>query len=552
MGANAALFFVASEYDTARKDLKGRHAATEGFFKGFARHADIDRFFCWSVAREEAAVFKKRIGEWGRKEEVHWLPHIHSPALAEAGCVFLPKPMLAEDAWRRRAVGDHLYSLCGVAHTTASHAAMTGFADLLSAPVRSWDAVICPSQSILRTAQIILQDQADYLRWRLGAQKAELPQMPIIPLGIDSDASAFDEKAREEWRRELGIGSADIVLLFMGRLSFHAKAHPMPMYLAAQTAQQQTGKKIHLIQAGWFANNFIEKGFREGAKQFCPDVLCHFLDGRKPDVRRKIWSAADIFVSFPDNIQETFGLTPLEAKAAGLPVLASDWDGYRETIRKDIDGFLIPTYMPPPSLGDDLARAYESGQIDYDKYSGYTSQLIAVDVVAASQALLQLIENPALRKSMGEAGRIHARQHYDWKAVIPQYQSLWTDLAARRASAKIEDRPTFYKPYHPERPDPFHIFRHYSSAPLAGDTIFELLGLPEDIKRFRQAGFTAFADPILPSVEVQEDLLRTLQKNGPLKASDWARSFAPPQRNALFRSLLWLVKMGLIQIKNGP
>ena len=38
----------------------------------------------------------------------------------------------------------------------------------------------------------------------------------------------------------------------------------------------------------------------------------------------------DIFVSLSDNIQETFGLTPLEGMASGLPVVATDWNGYRD------------------------------------------------------------------------------------------------------------------------------------------------------------------------------------------------------------------------------
>ena len=56
------------------------------------------------------------------------------------------------------------------------------------------------------------------------------------------------------------------------------------------------------------------------------------MDGRVPGVSQTAYAAADIFVSLSDNIQETFGLTPVEAMAAGLPVVASDWDGYRETI----------------------------------------------------------------------------------------------------------------------------------------------------------------------------------------------------------------------------
>ena len=49
-------------------------------------------------------------------------------------------------------------------------------------------------------------------------------------------------------------------------------------------------------------------------------------------------------MSLSDNFQETFGLTPLEGMASGLPVIVSDWNGYKSTVRNNIDGFKIPTY----------------------------------------------------------------------------------------------------------------------------------------------------------------------------------------------------------------
>ena len=49
-------------------------------------------------------------------------------------------------------------------------------------------------------------------------------------------------------------------------------------------------------------------------------------------------------MSLADNIQETFGLTPVEAMAAGLPCVMSDWDGYRDTVR---DGVGEDSSFPP-------------------------------------------------------------------------------------------------------------------------------------------------------------------------------------------------------------
>ena len=127
-----------------------------------------------------------------------------------------------------------------------------------------------------------------------------------------------------------------------------------------------------------------------------------FLDGRKTDVRQDIWFAADFFISLSDNVQETFGLVPIEAMAAGLPVVVSDWDGYRESVRDGIDGFTVPTWQPGPGAGTDLAQMYASNHLTYDHYIGAASQGVAVDINACAEAFSRLIGDPELRRRMGE------------------------------------------------------------------------------------------------------------------------------------------------------
>ena len=72
------------------------------------------------------------------------------------------------------------------------------------------------------------------------------------------------------------------------------------------------------------------------------------LNGQDSQQRKTAWASADIFCSLSDNIQESFGLTPVEAMAAGLPCVVSDWDGYRDTVRHGEDGFRVDTAMPAP------------------------------------------------------------------------------------------------------------------------------------------------------------------------------------------------------------
>jgi glycosyltransferase involved in cell wall biosynthesis len=59
--------------------------------------------------------------------------------------------------------------------------------------------------------------------------------------------------------------------------------------------------------------------------------------------------------SLSDNTQETLGIALIEAMAAGLPIVVSDWDRYKDTGRDGVNGFHIPALTTGPGLGTDLA-----------------------------------------------------------------------------------------------------------------------------------------------------------------------------------------------------
>ena len=61
------------------------------------------------------------------------------------------------------------------------------------------------------------------------------------------------------------------------------------------------------------------------------------------EAKRNALAAADVGISLVDNAQETFGLAVAEAMAAGLPMVVSNWSGYRDLVREGVDGYLIPS-----------------------------------------------------------------------------------------------------------------------------------------------------------------------------------------------------------------
>ena len=414
--ANAAIYYFPDSFDTGRQKLMGRHAAGEEFLKAWARHSDVDPLICYARSQQDLQHFRERTHGLGSKErKTVWVPWQNLDRLAAAGCLFLPGPGIGPLAYQRRHFDNRALSLCGITHTTASDNVMDALGDMLIAPTQAWDAVICTSQAVRQMVKAVLVAHGDYLKNRFQLPSApEAPlQLPVIPLGVNCDAYAVNSEtkanARAKWRQRLQITEEHFVVLYVGRLSFHAKAHPMPVYRGLEAAARQSGKPACLLMSGWFANDAIKKEFIETARTFAPSVTTIFLDGRKKEVRESIWFAADIFTSLSDNVQETFGLTPVEAMAAGLPAVITDWDGYRETVRHGIDGFLVPTWMAALGSASDLALLNAMGAITYDQYIGYHSQYTSVDVDACSQAYVRLIEDRELRLKMSDAARQRAR-----------------------------------------------------------------------------------------------------------------------------------------------
>jgi hypothetical protein len=406
----------------------------------------------------------------------------------------------------------------------------------------------------------LLQAQVNYLQERLGITKFVMPLMPVIPLGIHTKDFEFSTQQKQNARAALGADTNTLVVMFMGRLSFHAKAHPLAMYQALEIAVQKAskqGKKVVLVECGWHANEFIQNAYTEAAQLACPSVRVITLDGRIADNRTTAWAGADIFCSLSDNIQETFGIVPIEAMAAGLPVVVSDWDGYKDTVRHEIDGFRIPTSMPKAGMANDLALRHALQVDTYDMYCGFTSSLIAVDIEAAARALGQLFESSELRAQMGAAGRKRAEEVYDWKVVIAQYEGLWTQQheLRRQAQLDIASKKQSISNIWPARIDPFFSFESYPSSVVQESTQLCLVDTSKELaiqraKLYFNMAMVSYAKLVLPSLQEIEGVLNQAPENTtvPQPAQDWVKAISEERKALVFRGLSWLIKMGILKI----
>ena len=451
----------------------GRRSAGASFLDAYLRYGgnqthhlvvpdpnDADWFQTVALAFNPQATSQTiHIRNWGR-------------AAKATGTFHFPDPHLERWAWRRMVYGDGEISLLGVMHTLSGNAIQNALSEFSSAPIRSWDALICTSRAGRKVVEGFLERQENYLRWRHGAMRFERPQLPLIPLGIDPTAwtpGENSQQARSKARADLNLpADADLVLI-AGRLDFLTKFQPAPLLRVLEELRRSEQPKLELVIYGEAKNDTQMEKWKTGAAQLAPSVPIHWIPGRKPELAGPVRWACDLFISLADNPQETFGITPLEAMAAGLPCIVSDWDGYRDTVvqpgeAEEATGLRIPTRLQQ-GLGNPESIACINGAMGDRPAIGLLSQGIAVDLAVLRQSINQLLSNPEQRQAMGEAGQRRVARLYDWKVVIEQWRDLIQDLNQRRELAR-EAGTTLRPQLPPTRPNISTAFGCYATEVL--------------------------------------------------------------------------------------
>jgi glycosyltransferase involved in cell wall biosynthesis len=491
------LQYAPDGFETKIERPMGRQHAGFGVLRAFVegRQGPVAGMAVGAVPR---ATFEAAVRKVDPVAEIEFLQETEWPRLAGYDVLHTPGPDLSIPATKRARLGAASFSLSGVTHTIASDRVMQSLAAIPTSRAMPWDAVICTSTVVRSAVETLLQKQEEFLAERLGATRFTRPMLPVVPLGIHTGDFAFGEGRRADARAALGIAADEVVACFVGRLSFHAKAHPAILYEGLEAAARRTGRKVTLIESGWFANTSIESAFAAGRQALAPSVRAIVTDGRTADARAQALAAADIFVSLSDNIQETFGLTPLEGMAASLPVLVTDWNGYRDTVRDGIDGFRVATAMPSPGAGEGLAARYEQGSFNYDHYCFAACLPVAVDLAGLVDRLTSLVTDADLRRRMGEAGRARVRSHYDWAHVYGLYSEVWRECRALREAAAATGA---HPPQVPASSlDPFELFASYPTRKISSET--RLMPLPSAAAwRERVAApLFSFAATLVPEV----------------------------------------------------
>jgi glycosyltransferase involved in cell wall biosynthesis len=198
-------------------------------------------------------------------------------------------------------------------------------------------------------------------------------RITTVPIGIENDPPDFRARARRMTRQELGVGDQTLVIGNVARL-VPFKGHRMLIDTIALVVRESTDLLFPVIGDGELLASLEEQSRVLGVEKFI-----RFLGFR--DNLQDIYPAFDIYChSSLELAAEMFPIAILRALAAGLPVVCTNVGGIALMVQDGVSGRLTKPGEP----------------------------------AALAAALRDVIRNPALRQSMGQAsfrlfeGNFHA------------------------------------------------------------------------------------------------------------------------------------------------
>jgi D-inositol-3-phosphate glycosyltransferase len=455
----------------------------------------------------------------------------------------------------RAAYSSRLYPVTFMVHCQSPQPFLHEFyLPLLIDDVQPCDSFVCTTHAARQaTERLLAHIKEDFDRIH-GTNLTYRGRIDVVPLGIDTER--FKPGDKPALRASLGLPLEDFTILWHGRLSAADKADLLPLLRVFQRLVEANPRRsLRLVIAGSDLPGFpFAPSLKNAASEMGIADHVTFLVGFPPDRSQDLYAAADVFVSPIDNIQETFGLTPVEAMACGVPQVVSEWDGYRETVRHEETGFLVPSYWT--HCDADLVRATRipaSQPLDVGFPHFILGQSVVLDLECYQKYLQALIDNEDLRQRMSRASRQRAMECFSWPVFVRHMEALWDELrevARRTPFPPVEARPRRY-----HQPRYVETFSGYASRMLSPEAVLRITrtgrevlagkaSLPNNYGPLDLLAFEPFAmRQALVALETAGEAGRTL--------GSLAQELMPGTLDRATRHLLRLAKHGLASFSPG-
>ena len=220
-----------------------------------------------------------------------------------------------------------------------------------------------------------------------------------VPCGFD--AQEFGPMDRRLARTRLGLDPDEFVILQLGRMVPRKGVDNVIRALS----WLPRGMRARLLVVGGDSPEPDERltpeiaRLRQVARECGVADQVTFVGHRRRHQLRPYYAAANVFATTP--WYEPFGITPLEAMACAIPVVASAVGGLKHTVMDGATGCLVPAHEPQ----------------------------------ALAHALAYLHDHPQVAAAMGRAGLHRARSLFTWERLSELLQGVYQEVITARQDA---------------------------------------------------------------------------------------------------------------------
>lgn len=426
----------------------------------------------------------------------------------------------------RTQIGATRMPICALTHSLYTRELLGGFTWLLLS-AEPHDVIVASSNAGERTLQNWFAAAADRIAARasVAATQIRLPRIVHIPFG--TTAPRKETLDLEHSRSLLKLPMDSFVILYFGRITEEYKADLDPLLQATKHLATR-GLNPWLVLAGQITDRsylpHLERrlaalGIRNRTIliENCPEFL-----------KTSVYAASNVVVSPADSIQETFGLSILEAMAHSRPVVASGWSGYRELVEDGITGFLIDTIWTPEAS---CAASMMTPTASPLTTAHYLAQRTICDCGQLIDRLMILADRPELAVLMGQTGRARVEDQYAWPNIADRFLALWDEQfdLARSAQSGRKDITV-------------DSFSHYAEGVLSPTDLLTRLTAEGRVDINVLDSFVFHADSALEQVRILLDIT----SKQPVSVGDLR------QEGFDLDCILWLAKKGLCRIVKAP
>lgn len=253
--------------------------------------------------------------------------------------------------------------------------------------IKTLPGYVLNRQSLIQADHVFSNRKEDFLNLRRLIPDARLT---YIAPGIDPYRFTFDAAARRELRSLWKIPENTPVVLSAAMFRPGVKTEGLILTIKACAELKRRKIPVQLVIAGDGKERKTLQAL--GESQLFDNI--RFAGKISRDQMSRFYSAGDVF-AFP-GIRETLGMVYLEAQACGLPVVAFHNGGIPEVVVDKVTGLLTPLY----------------------------------DLQAFADAMARILDDPSMRRKMGEAAAGHVRMAHDMNRNYHQVEMVLRQVLA--------------------------------------------------------------------------------------------------------------------------